>query len=393
MNLSTRANVRRPEEVDGEAGCGRHAGRDEGGEEEDGNGEEGLHPGALPLSGLPPTDGHFHPSAALAAALWDQRRECQRPPLPLVLDSSIHPLAPSGQIFYYSTSIFMKAGVQSPVYATIGAGVVNCAFTVVSVIRLISTWLKCATLTRDSSKMTISIFCVVNCNPVANVRSFPSSQLFLIERMGRRTLHMIGLGGMCACAVVMTAALALLVGLTTVPRWRVDAVCDGLPSPARQDSVPWMSYISMLSIYSFVAFFEVGPGPIPWFFVAELFSQGPRPAAMAVAGFCNWTANFIVGMCFQYVAVSIVPVDAASPNRRPPTRFLPSSEPLRAVRVPDLRRAAALLPHLHILPGSRDPRQDFRPDRCGFPPARGRRLDGHGPGPGQAQHRDGTVRR
>uniref|UniRef100_A0A8C3A4A7 Solute carrier family 2, facilitated glucose transporter member 4 n=1 Tax=Cyclopterus lumpus TaxID=8103 RepID=A0A8C3A4A7_CYCLU len=137
-------------------------------------------------------------------------------------------------IFYYSTSIFMKAGVQSPVYATIGAGVVNCAFTVVS--------------------------------------------LFLIERMGRRTLHMLGLGGMCICAVIMTMALALL------------------------DSVPWMSYISMLSIFGFVAFFEIGPGPIPWFFVAELFSQGPRPAAMAVAGFSNWTANFIIGMSFQYVA-------------------------------------------------------------------------------------------
>ncbi|KAL6118581.1 slc2a4 [Pungitius sinensis] len=137
-------------------------------------------------------------------------------------------------IFYYSTSIFMKAGVQSPVYATIGAGVVNSAFTVVS--------------------------------------------LFLIERMGRRTLHMAGLGGMCVCAVVMTTALALL------------------------DSVPWMSYVSMLAIFGFVAFFEIGPGPIPWFFVAELFSQGPRPAAMAVAGFSNWTANFIIGMCFQYVA-------------------------------------------------------------------------------------------
>uniref|UniRef100_A0A3Q2FH15 Solute carrier family 2, facilitated glucose transporter member 4 n=1 Tax=Cyprinodon variegatus TaxID=28743 RepID=A0A3Q2FH15_CYPVA len=137
-------------------------------------------------------------------------------------------------IFYYSTSIFMKAGVQSPVYATIGAGVVNCAFTVVS--------------------------------------------LFLVERMGRRTLHMLGLGGMCICAIVMTIALALL------------------------DSIPWMSYISMLAIFGFVAFFEVGPGPIPWFFVAELFSQGPRPAAMAVAGFSNWTANFIIGMGFQYVA-------------------------------------------------------------------------------------------
>lgn len=43
---------------------------------------------------------------------------------------------PLVQIFYYSTSIFMEAGVQSPVYATIGAGVVNCAFTVVSVSRL-----------------------------------------------------------------------------------------------------------------------------------------------------------------------------------------------------------------------------------------------------------------
>ncbi|XP_037118132.1 solute carrier family 2, facilitated glucose transporter member 4-like isoform X1 [Syngnathus acus] len=137
-------------------------------------------------------------------------------------------------IFYYSTSIFTKAGVQSPVYATIGAGVVNCAFTVVS--------------------------------------------LFLVERTGRRTLHMLGLGGMCVCAVIMTVALALL------------------------ETVPAMSYVSMLSIFGFVAFFEVGPGPIPWFFVAELFSQGPRPAAMAVAGCSNWTANFIIGMSFQYVA-------------------------------------------------------------------------------------------
>uniref|UniRef100_A0A8C3SQ06 Solute carrier family 2, facilitated glucose transporter member 4 n=1 Tax=Chelydra serpentina TaxID=8475 RepID=A0A8C3SQ06_CHESE len=62
------------------------------------------------------------------------------------------------------------------------------------------------------------------------------------------------------------------------------------------------SYISMVAIFGFVAFFEIGPGPIPWFIVAELFSQGPRPAAMAVAGSCNWTCNFIVGMAFQSMA-------------------------------------------------------------------------------------------
>ncbi|XP_026119725.1 solute carrier family 2, facilitated glucose transporter member 4 isoform X1 [Carassius auratus] len=137
-------------------------------------------------------------------------------------------------IFYYSTDIFKKAGVESPVYATIGAGVVNCAFTIVS--------------------------------------------LFLVERMGRRTLFMLGLAGMCICAIIMTTSLTLL------------------------ETVPSMSYLSMMAIFGFVAFFEVGPGPIPWFFVAELFSQGPRPAAMAVAGCSNWTANFLIGMGFQYAA-------------------------------------------------------------------------------------------
>ncbi|XP_029907520.1 solute carrier family 2, facilitated glucose transporter member 1 isoform X2 [Myripristis murdjan] len=138
-------------------------------------------------------------------------------------------------VFYYSTSIFEKAEVPQPVYATIGAGVVNTAFTVVS--------------------------------------------LFVVERAGRRSLHLIGLLGMAGSAVLMTIALALL------------------------DKHKSMSYVSIVAIFAFVAFFEIGPGPIPWFIVAELFSQGPRPSAFAVAGFSNWTANFIVGMCFQYVAV------------------------------------------------------------------------------------------
>ena len=65
-----------------------------------------------------------------------------------------------------------------------------------------------------------------------------------------------------------------------------------------------MSYLSIVAIFGFVAFFEIGPGPIPWFIVAELFSQGPRPAAIAVAGCCNWTSNFLVGMLFPSAAVS-----------------------------------------------------------------------------------------
>lgn len=137
-------------------------------------------------------------------------------------------------VFYYSTGIFADAGVSQPIYATIGAGVVNTVFTVVS--------------------------------------------LFLVERAGRRTLHLIGLAGMAVCALLMTIALALV------------------------KTTPALSYLAIVAVLGFVASFELGPGPIPWFIVAELFSQGPRPAAMAVSGFSNWTANFLVGIGFPKLA-------------------------------------------------------------------------------------------
>ncbi|XP_026203601.1 solute carrier family 2, facilitated glucose transporter member 1 isoform X1 [Anabas testudineus] len=163
-------------------------------------------------------------------------------------------------VFYYSTLIFKKAGVAQPVYATIGTGVVNTAFTVVS--------------------------------------------LFVVERAGRRTLHMLGLLGMAVSAIVMTISLALLVGLSSTKSPDNLIFSDNATKPYLSlQEVQGMSYVTIVAIFAFVAFFEIGPGPIPWFIVAELFSQGPRPSAIAVAGLSNWTANFIVGMGFQYVEV------------------------------------------------------------------------------------------
>ncbi|KAG7255549.1 hypothetical protein CRUP_025577, partial [Coryphaenoides rupestris] len=127
------------------------------------------------------------------------------------------------------STTLQSAGVKQPIYATIGAGIVNTVFTVVS--------------------------------------------LFLVEKAGRRTLHLLGLGGMAVSALLMTVSLLL-------------------------KDITAMSYVAIFAVMMFVAFFELGPGPIPWFIVAELFSQGPRPAAMAVAGCSNWTANFLVGISF-----------------------------------------------------------------------------------------------
>uniref|UniRef100_A0A8C9ZSD9 Solute carrier family 2 member 2 n=1 Tax=Sander lucioperca TaxID=283035 RepID=A0A8C9ZSD9_SANLU len=131
-------------------------------------------------------------------------------------------------IFYYSTAIFTRAGVGQPVYATIGVGVINTIFTLVSVSKYIY-------------KHTDAYTHIMHWN-------------------------------------------SLIASLQT-----------------HQDKYSWMSYVSMSAIFLFVSFFEIGPGPIPWFIVAELFSQGPRPAAIALAGCCNWTSNFIIGMTFPYI--------------------------------------------------------------------------------------------
>lgn len=166
-------------------------------------------------------------------------RSYQQPIMISIMLQLSQQLSGINAVFYYSTGIFKDAGVQEPIYATIGAGVVNTIFTVVS--------------------------------------------LFLVEKAGRRTLHMIGLGGMACCSILMTVALLL------------------------KDQFSGMSFVSIGAILVYVAFFEIGPGPIPWFIVAELFSQGPRPAAMAVAGCSNWTSNFLVGLLFPSAASYLGP--------------------------------------------------------------------------------------
>lgn len=168
---------------------------DEGGECQDGDGEEGDHPRAFPLACFPAAAPHRHHPAALPAAVRNQCCESQTDVAEFShicicfypgtsrlfkglsvqslkitcainhegsesLNEEFHSclfivvtfkypdvLSPGTlhylnaiiiliflpQVFYYSTGIFKSAGVKQPIYATIGAGVVNTIFTVVSV--------------------------------------------------------------------------------------------------------------------------------------------------------------------------------------------------------------------------------------------------------------------
>ncbi|XP_059473523.1 glucose transporter type 1 isoform X4 [Neocloeon triangulifer] len=149
-------------------------------------------------------------------------------------------------VFYYSTGLFISSGLsdESAKFATIGIGCIMVCMTLVSI---------------------------------------P-----LMDRTGRRTLHLYGLGGMFIMSIFITISFLIKEFFGYV-----------------QEMIDWMSYLSVVSILGFVVFFAVGPGSIPWMITAELFSQGPRPAAMSIAVLVNWMANFLVGILFPTMKTAL----------------------------------------------------------------------------------------
>merc|ERR1712223_1787245 len=142
-------------------------------------------------------------------------------------------------VFYYSTNLFITTGLteKQAKYATIGIGVVMVIMTLISI---------------------------------------P-----LMDRSGRRTLHLYGLGGMFIFSIFITISFLV------------------------KELVSWIWWLSVVSVLFYVVFFAVGPGSIPWMITAELFSQGPRPAAMSVAVLVNWSANFFVGIGFPTMQTTL----------------------------------------------------------------------------------------
>lgn len=138
-------------------------------------------------------------------------------------------------VLFFSTSIFRSAGLdeQAAINATLGMSLVNVLMTIVS--------------------------------------------LFLVDRAGRKTLHMTGLMGMAVTCIVL-------------------ALCLGPSETAPTGEAS--SMIAVVSVYVFTMMFASGPGSIPWFLVAELFPSNARPLASSIAVSVNWLANFTVSLCF-----------------------------------------------------------------------------------------------
>ncbi|XP_072047275.1 solute carrier family 2, facilitated glucose transporter member 5-like isoform X1 [Amphiura filiformis] len=72
-----------------------------------------------------------------------------------------------------------------------------------------------------------------------------------------------------------------------------------------QETVDWLKWLSMAFIFLYIIAFAIGPGPVPFVIVPELWAQAPRPAAMSISVQTNWFCNFVVGITFSFIQESI----------------------------------------------------------------------------------------
>lgn len=115
--------------------------------------------------------------------------------------------------------------------------------------------------------------------------------LFIVDHAGRRTLMYVGLSGM----LVTTVGLVLCFKLVNTDEIGSD--------------MEFLPYLSVVCLIVFVIFYSIGPGPIPWFFVSELFAQRGRTIANAIASGVNWTANFLVALVFPELFLNAIGED------------------------------------------------------------------------------------
>ncbi len=134
-------------------------------------------------------------------------------------------------VIYYAPEIFSQAGFDSgrtQILATIGVGTVNVLTTILA--------------------------------------------MFLIDKVGRRPLLIVGFVG---TAVTMLVIAAAVVYPTLVPSWVV---------------------IAMLLLY--IASFAVAVGPLPHLLMSEIFPLRVRGPGMSMASISNWGFNFVVVFAF-----------------------------------------------------------------------------------------------
>ncbi|ERM94341.1 hypothetical protein AMTRI_Chr04g189530 [Amborella trichopoda] len=110
---------------------------------------------------------------------------------------------------------------------------------------------------------------------------------FLLDRMGRRPLLFISLGGM----IISVCGLGF--GLTMIAH--------------TDEKLEWAITLCIVTILLYVAFFEVGLGPIAWVYTSEIFPLRLRATGVSIGVAVNRLMSGVNGMTFisLYKAITV----------------------------------------------------------------------------------------
>ncbi|KAL2333691.1 hypothetical protein Fmac_014904 [Flemingia macrophylla] len=149
-------------------------------------------------------------------------------------------------VMLYSPRIFKKAGVKSKdklLLATVGIGLTKITFLVMA--------------------------------------------LFLLDKVGRRRLLQISTGGMICGLTLLGFSLTMV--------------------DQSSEKLLWALSLSIVATYAYVAFFNIGLGPVTWVYASEIFPLKLRAQGASMGVAVNRTMNAAVSMSFIsiYKAITI----------------------------------------------------------------------------------------
>ncbi|MEP9359744.1 sugar porter family MFS transporter [Sphingomonas sp. KR3-1] len=108
----------------------------------------------------------------------------------------------------------------------------------------------------------------------------------VIDRIGRKPLLLIGSAGMAITLFVMVYAFSQ----------------GTLDTAGKLVLTPQMGMVAVIAANLYVIFFNVSWGPVMWVMLGEMFPNQIRGSALAVCGFAQWTANYIIAQTFPSMA-------------------------------------------------------------------------------------------
>ena len=113
--------------------------------------------------------------------------------------------------------------------------------------------------------------------------------LAVIDKIGRKPLLLIGSAGMAVTLGAMTWAFS-------------GAATDAAGNLVLGETA---GYTALVAANLYVIFFNFSWGPVMWVMLGEMFPNQIRGSALAVAGFAQWGANFLVVQIFPWMASSL----------------------------------------------------------------------------------------